>query len=167
MNTIIISAIVAALLLTGVAVGVTQLPADTLPEGVTNVTIQQDYDDGKTHYDVEFHADGKEYDLEVDPLTGEILELETEPIETKPPKAETPAPAPEKKTELLTAAQVEALALADAGLPREQVKGLRTEFEWDDSIPEWEVEFYVGRTEYEYTIHGETGAILDRDIEKD
>lgn len=167
--TTIISAIVAALLITGASVGVSQLDAAKLPEGVTDVTVGQDQDDGKTHYDVEFRAEGKEYELEVDPQSGEILELKTEPVKMPAkPKSEPQTAAPTQQTvALLTAQEVKTLALADAGLTEEQAKHLRAQFEWDDGLPEWEVEFTAGRWEYEYKIHGQTGAIIEQEKDRD
>lgn len=69
--------------------------------------------------------------------------------------------------EKLTAEEAQAIALADAGLTAEAVRGLRTEFEIDDAVPEYEVDFRSGDTEYDYTIHAETGAVLRRGKEYD
>lgn len=54
-------------------------------------------------------------------------------------------------------------ALADAGLRESEVSDLRTEYEVDDGVPQYEVDFRSGDTEYSYTIHAETGAILEKD----
>ncbi len=63
----------------------------------------------------------------------------------------------------LTQTDAEAIALTQAGFAREEVTALRSVYEVDDGIPEWEVEFRVGDWEYSYTVHGETGAILEQD----
>ncbi len=60
----------------------------------------------------------------------------------------------------LTAEQAQAIALEHAGFSADQVQYLRTEYEVDDRIPEYEVSFHEGRWEYEYEIHAETGEIL-------
>ena len=67
----------------------------------------------------------------------------------------------------LSAEDAKAIALEHAGLTTEQVTGLRAEYDRDDGSPQWEVEFRVDRTEYDYTIHAETGKILewDKDID--
>ena len=52
------------------------------------------------------------------------------------------------------------IALEHAGLTLEEVEGLRAEGEIDDGVPRYEVQFHVGRVEYEYEIHAETGEIL-------
>lgn len=52
-------------------------------------------------------------------------------------------------------------ALTHAGLTESQVTKLKVERDYDDGYLEYEVEFECGQTEYEYTIDGCTGAILD------
>ena len=77
----------------------------------------------------------------------------------------TAAPNITSAAEELTTEQAEAIALEHAGLTADQVTGLRTGYEIDDGIPEYDVEFRVGRTEYDYTIHAETGEILSFDMD--
>ena len=69
-------------------------------------------------------------------------------------------------TQKLTREEAEAIALKAAGLTQMEVAGLHSEYEVDDGVPEWEVDFRGGGWEYDYTIHADTGAILrsDRDI---
>lgn len=83
---------------------------------------------------------------------------ETQVVETLPP-------APSVHTAALTKAEAEAIALKHAGFTADQVSYLRTEYDLDHRIPEYDVEFREGRWEYEYEIHAETGAILS--FEKD
>lgn len=63
----------------------------------------------------------------------------------------------------VTREQAEAIALAHAGFTADQVKRLRTEYEIDDGIPRFEVQFRQGRWEYDYEINADTGAILSYD----
>lgn len=63
----------------------------------------------------------------------------------------------------LTREQAEAIALEHAGFTADQVSYLRTEYEIDDGIPQYEVSFHEGRWEYDYEINAETGAILSYD----
>jgi len=59
--------------------------------------------------------------------------------------------------------KAEEIALQHSGLSRGQVQRLHTEYEIDDRTPQYDVQFYVDRTEYEYEIHAETGEILSYD----
>ncbi len=47
------------------------------------------------------------------------------------------------------------------GVSESQTTGMRVERDWDEGRLEYEVEFRVGQTEYEYTIDGAAGAILE------
>lgn len=99
---------------------------------------------------------------------------EATPVETAPPApvetvpAETAAPAPavtEAAPARLTKEEAQAIALEHAGFTAEQVNYLRAEFDMDDRIPQYDIEFHEDRWEYEYEIHAETGTVLsfDRD----
>ena len=65
----------------------------------------------------------------------------------------------------VTREEAEAIALDHAGLTADQVTGLRTEYEIDDGIPRYEVQFRHDRWEYDYEINANTGELLswDRD----
>lgn len=65
----------------------------------------------------------------------------------------------------LSSEQAQNIALEYAGFTSEQVSQLRVDYEIDDGIPQYEVEFREGRWEYSFEIHAETGAILS--YEKD
>jgi len=93
------------------------------------------------------------------------LDAVEETIETKVEQAVETAVAPTTPTATLTAQEAEAIALEHAGFTAEQVTGLRTTYEIDDRVPEYEVEFRVDRMEYDYTIHAETGEILSFDMD--
>ena len=45
---------------------------------VIDLEVELDRDDGKLHYDVDFEADGYDYDYEIDAATGKILKSEKE-----------------------------------------------------------------------------------------
>lgn len=65
----------------------------------------------------------------------------------------------------VTREQAEKIALEHAGFTADQVTRLRTEYEVDDGIPRFEVQFHQDRWEYDYEINANTGEILswDRD----
>lgn len=96
------------------------------------------------------------------------LEIAEETVESKLEMAEenvemqiesvTSVPAP--TATVLTEEEVIAIVLEHAGVSAEQAEHLRAQYELDDGVPEYEVDFRVGMTEYEYTVHAETGAIL-------
>ena len=59
------------------------------------------------------------------------------------------------------------IALKHAGLTAEEVTRLRVEFEYDDGVPEYEVNFHHNGYEYDYEIHAETGEVIRSEKEQD
>ena len=75
-------------------------------------------------------------------------------------------PTPTAAPGMLTAEDATAIAVEHAGLSGQQVLRLKTQYEIDDGVPHYDVEFYHNGVEYDYEIHAETGNILsfDRDL---
>ena len=65
------------------------------------------------------------------------------------------------------AAAAKQAALAHAGLSAGQVSHMKVEQDREHGRLEYEVEFKSGGYEYEYTIDGATGAVLDFDKDWD
>lgn len=67
----------------------------------------------------------------------------------------------------ITAEEAKAAALTHAGIDAADVSFIRAEFDIDHGRQVYEVEFYSGNTECDYTIDAATGVVLeaDRDIE--
>ncbi len=93
--------------------------------------------------------------------TASVAEMITpDPIKPAPVK-----PAESSASARLTKTEAEAVALKHAGFAAGQVKGLRSEYDFDDGVVHYDVEFRAGQWEYEYEIHAQTGAVLS--FEKD
>ena len=182
------SAMIAALLMTGTARAVSpasgqgaQLPESTVAAAtplteaeaiaaaldhaslteseVSDIRAHVERDDRRTHWEVRWRSGDWVYDFDIDPDTGAILEWDRD--REPAPKTEKPTePAPAQE---LTREEAQAIALDHAGFTADQVTALRTHRDHDDRTPTYEIEFRVGRTEYEYEIHAETGRILDFD----
>ncbi len=90
------------------------------------------------------------------------IDTAEEAVETAVETAVKDALTPDKPA-ALTAAEAEAIALSHAGFTSEQVRFLRSEFEIDDRIPQYDIQFMGDKLEYEYEVHAETGAILSLD----
>ncbi len=67
--------------------------------------------------------------------------------------------------ELISKERAEDIAINHAGLTAEQVSGLRSEYDFEDNVPMYDVEFYHGKTEYDYKINAENGEIVSFDME--
>ncbi len=68
---------------------------------------------------------------------------------------------------IITEDAAKAIALKDAGLSGDKVSSMRIKLETDDGIQEYEVDFYSGNKEYEYTINASTGDIISKDNDID
>ena len=84
-------------------------------------------------------------------------------------KAMTPAatastkPESAKNSQPLTQEDAERIALDHLGFTADQVTRMHTEYEIDDGIPQFDVEFHEGDWEYEFEIQVEDGRILSFD----
>ena len=64
---------------------------------------------------------------------------------------------------LLDQQEAEDFVLMDADVKAEEVSSLRTRLEKQDGVYVYDIEFYVGSTEYEYEIRAEDGMILEKE----
>ena len=121
---------------------------------VKSAIVQLDFDDGLMIYEVEFCADGWEYDYEINALDGTVLESDKEftgqeQLPIKPPDGDI--------GEQLA---VET-ALKHAGLTLERVESLNCQRDEDDGTYYYEVTFRSGAWEYEYEIAAYNPIVLD------
>lgn len=129
---------------------------------VTNWKIERDWDDGRLEYEIEFWCGNTEYDYTIHGHTGAVLKCEIDHHEEYDPghHSGTGTSGTDASADVGREAAKSA-ALAHAGVSESQATGMKVERDWDDGRLEYEVEFYAGRTEYEYTIDGITGAVLE------
>lgn len=130
---------------------------------VTFLSVRLDYERGKAIYETEFQSGQKEYDYEIDALSGEIVsfdhEAERRNAATNGQSAASDANIGEERAK--------AVALSHAGRTENQVTGLRVELERDRGRMIYEVEFRVGRTEYNYEIDASDGEIVSYELDDD
>ena len=104
--------------------------------------------------------------IDVQPAANPAEEVVDEQTEA-PTEALTEAPT-EKPSDEPTAIgkdKAKSIALKHAGFSAGDVTGLQVEYDKDDGVPIYEVEFDHGRKEYSYEIHAETGKILSWEID--
>lgn len=146
--------------------------AELTADQVTGLRTEYDLDDGIPQYEVEFRYGDYEYDYTIHAETGKILsrDKEYDPVKTTDPSTAPTEPVPEPNqptAEPLTKDEAAEIALDHAKVAAEDVTGLYVQYEVDDGVPEYEIEFYCNGYEYEYTVHAETGKILSWDKEYD
>ena len=158
---------------------------------VTYTKGQLDWDDGISIYDIEFYTADREYEYEINATSGAVHKKSSEAFQvdgaagatvkapaannTKPattntaPEANNTTPAP-AATNANTGAYIsvdnaKSIAVTHAGLSLSGVPFSKTKLDNDDGRTEYEIEFYQGTMEYDYTIDATSGAVLEYDVD--
>ena len=121
------------------------------------IYAKKDWDDGRWVYDVEFWADGKEYDYEILASDGTILSYDYDAEYQWSGSSSTSG-------DTISTEKVKSIVTDRAG-----VSGTFRELklERDDGRTVYEGEMRSGRTDYEFTIDAYTGAVLEWDTDWD
>lgn len=123
---------------------------------VTFFRVELEWDDGKPEYEVEFYSGNKEYDYEIDAVTGTIrsrdYDVENYTI-------------PSTSTNDIGAEAAKSAALKHAGVSASNATFVQVERDWDDGRLVYEVEFYAGGKEYDYEIAAADGKVLSYDYD--
>lgn len=130
-------------------------------DSVNFTHVHLEFDDGRWQYDVEFHQGQEEYDYDIDAVTGEVLSHDHD-VDYKKTLSNVGA-----GSERIGEETAKQLALEHAGVSESDAQSLKVEFDYDDGRAEYEVEWYVGRTEYACDVDAYTGAILSFKTELD
>ncbi len=129
---------------------------------VTNYRCKTDYDDGRKEYEIEFYVGTTEYDYTIDASNGAILSYERDEHKTS---SSTTSSGNTSSSTSVTEAEAKATVLTHAGVKEADVTNYRCKTDYDDGRKEYEIEFYVGTTEYDYTVDAGTGKILSYETE--
>lgn len=127
----------------------------------TFTKAEQDYEDSKLVYDIEFHTATHEYEYEILAATGAVYSRSAEAFHT------TGAGANSGGSAYIGMDQAKAIALEHAGLTAAQAAFTHASMDRDHGKMVYELEFRQGRTEYEYKIDAATGRILDHEMDMD
>lgn len=153
------------------------------PEDATVTKMEFDYEHGTFVYEIEFHANGTEYDYIIDANSGRVLGKEFEEnaaSANKPavPVSSSPVHRPniptnndnnkEEQTNdvLVTVEEAKQIALDKAGADAETAVFEKAKLEYENGRQVYDIEFYVrGEMEYDCEIDAVTGAILEESKE--
>lgn len=126
----------------------------------TITELKLDRDNNKIVYEVEFFTANKEYDYEIDAITGQIVsyDYDIEGFEI---------PSIDNNATYIGKEKAEQIALDHAQLSKQQVKYVKNELDKDDGRWEYQIEFKYGNKEYEYDINAYTGEIIDYSVDND
>lgn len=118
-----------------------------------NISVELDYNKGVFYYDVEFYNRNKEYDYNINAISGKIISYDNEINDDKP-----------STDKYITPSKAKEIAFKHAGVSVSDTKNLKISLDRDDNS--YDIEFSnKGNTKYEYEIDALTGKILSYDKE--
>lgn len=128
-----------------------------------------EWDDGRPEcYEVEFMVNNTRYEYKIALTSATVLESEQETYSNS--STSTGTSTSSGTTSSSSSADIgesaaKAAALKHAGLSESQVTGMKVQRDRDDGRLEYEIEFWSGSTEYDYTINAADGTVLGADKE--
>ena len=167
--------------------------AGVAKEDAVSLSVQQEYEDGRDIFEVKFSTQDTEYSYDVAQKDGEIINYNYDSTGTPPAGASEGSSASgteaqeaqavqeeiDKAQQDQSAAESQAKAVEDAVDEATAINAAlehagvteasfhRVELDYEDGREVYEIEFFSGNTEYDYTVARDTGEILsyDQDIE--
>ncbi len=127
---------------------------------VRNCVCALDREHGIHVYDIEFEANGWEYEYEINALDGSIVKYSKEQDDEKPTPTQPTPSKPAQEGSLIGASAAKAAALTHAGVSAAAAKDLECELERENGKAFYEISFEVGASEYEYVIDAVNGNVL-------
>lgn len=146
---------------------------------ISRLEIDLDYDNDQKRweYEVDFYVGKVEHELDIDAESGKVVlfkkDDDTVAKQTKPTTKETTkvTTASTAASKLISKDEAKKAALSKAGVKSSEISHYRIKTDYDDDRNRWEyeIDFYVGKVEYDVTIDAATGKILEfeREDEED
>ncbi|MCD7773791.1 MAG: PepSY domain-containing protein [Ruminococcus sp.] len=126
------------------------------PASAENVTSEFSFEDGIFVYDIEFYADGSEYEYWIKASDGTVVKKEIEIVSSNQGTTITAT---------ITLDDAKKIALADEGISEDDATFTEAKLEFDDGMSVYSIDFYTADTEYEYEINASTGNIYSKSKE--
>ena len=115
-------------------------------------------------YEIDFYTSTQEYDYEINADTGEIYSRSVESFQTG--AQVNTGSGTNANHSYIGVDAAKSAALSHAGVSAESATFSKAKLDNDDGRMEYEIEFYAGGMEYEYTIDAFNGTILEYDSER-
>lgn len=136
------------------------------PVDAKAVKAEFEYEQGKFVYEVEFTANGTEYEYWINAADGSVVKKNAEIVTLEETNAEASTQiTPEQTSTQITLEQAKEIALKDAQLTANDVTFTTAKLDTEDGVTVYEIEFLAGDVEYEYEINANTGEISSKKIE--
>lgn len=132
---------------------------------VTFKKTELDHDHGMQVYDIEFYTSDTEYDYEIDASNGTVVKKSIEQFQFQENSSISAANGSDNN--YIGIDHAKEIALSHANLSESDVQFTKAILENEDGGVEYEIEFYSGQTEYDYTIDAVSGNIIEYDVDYD
>lgn len=140
--------------------------ANLKSDQITYVKVDRDIDNNTEKYDIEFYHENKEYDYEINAVTGEILKYNYDISNNKlQNEAEINNQQQIENSYEISIDEAKEIALKHSNLTSDKVTFRKLELDFDDGIQKYEVEFYYNNNEYSYEIDANSGSILSYELD--
>mgnify|MGYP003294652681 CR=1 FL=1 len=127
-------------------------------EDVRFSSVELDRRNGVEYYDVDFVADGAEYEYDIDALTGQVIASKSENRHKDQKTQTVPVVESEKQSASITEAEAKKIALSQVpGADESHI--YKFSIDYDDGKLEYEGSIIFEEMEYEFEIDGHSGAI--------
>lgn len=131
------------------------------PASAQRLRVEFDREDGRFVYEVNFSADGAEYEYLIDAEDGSVVKKEKEVQSAAAPQESRPGGmTPSKSLE-----EAREIALADAGITEADAVFAEAELDQDNGLWVYEFKFKAGNAKFEYEINANTGAVYSKVVE--
>ena len=130
---------------------------------VTFKKTELDHSHGTQVYDIEFYTSDTKYEYEIDASSGTVLKKNSEQFQIR--TNSTNSTINSSSNDYIGVDHAKEIALNHAQLNESDVQFVKAKLENDDSGMAYEIEFYFGRTEYDYTINAVSGNIIEYDVD--
>lgn len=124
------------------------------PASAQAVKVKYERYQGTFVYEVEFLAGETEYEYKINAADGSVVKKEQKAV--MGPGNSVPVAG------TITLEEARDIALADAGVAREEAIFTEAKQDMERGVPVFEFKFYGGNVEYEYEINGQTGAVYSK-----
>lgn len=124
------------------------------PASARAVKVKYERYQGTFVYEVEFLAGETEYEYKINAADGSVVKKEQKAV--MGPGNSVPVAG------AITLEEARDIALADAGVAREEAVFTEAEQDMERGVPVFEFKFYGGNVEYEYEINGQSGAVYSK-----
>lgn len=114
-------------------------------------------------YEIEFYSPQAEYEYEIDATDGTIVSMDMKKYNVQTGNNNSNTGNSDK---YIGVDQAKAIAVNHAGISGEEAVFSKAKLENDDGKEVYDIEFYYGKSEYDYTIDAVSGEIIEYDFEQ-